>query len=152
MENAVWSLCSCLYKIFLLSATTQTLIVSRTSDLDIINTLKLAKRKLYLKVAQHPSICRARQPGAVPSDPSGSLLEREIMERRQRVRAHERSAQRNVICSCWNQRACLKALSRLTGASRKTAEHQSSAEARRRCPGGELPRLRHKRSRRLGSI
>lgn len=119
-------------KIFLLSDTTQTLIVSKTSDLDIINTLKLAKRKLYLKVAQHPSICSARQPRAVPSVPSGSLLERDIMERRQHVRAHERSAQRNVICNCWNQSACLKALSWLTGASRKTAENQSSSVARRR--------------------
>lgn len=94
-------------KIFLLSDTTQTLIVSKNkiSDLDIISALKRQKEggKKRLKVAQHPSVCSTRQPRAVPSVPPGSLLERDIMERRQHVGARERSAQRNVIRSCWKK-------------------------------------------------
>lgn len=96
-------------KIFSLSDTTQTLIVSKNknSDLDIISALKQQKekkkKKKHLKVAQHPSICSARQPRAAPSVPPGSLLERDIMERRQRIGAHERSAQRNVIRNCWKE-------------------------------------------------
>lgn len=94
-------------KSFLLSDTTQTLIVSKKkySDLDIINVLKRQKekKKKRLKVAQHPSICSTRQPRSVPSVPPGSLLERDIMEPRQHVGAHERSAQRNVIRNCWKK-------------------------------------------------